>query len=280
MQVILDSDLAKLYGVETKRINEAVKNNPHKFTERFSCILTNEEIFNLRSKFSTSSLEIKSNNYGGRRYKIRVFTEQGVSMLSTILKTKVAIEVSIRIMDAFVYMRKYISTNLIEQKYINNLVLQDNERINILEETFSKFEDKKVINQIFFNGQIYDAFSKIIDIFNEAKKELIIIDAYADKIVFDIVSNLKINVILITKEKNKLKALEIQKYNEQYNNLKIIYDKTFHDRYFILDHNLVYHCGTSINHIGNKTFSINKLEDIDVISSFLKHIDQIIYQNN
>lgn len=100
-------------------------------------------------------------------------------------------------------------------------------------------------------------------------------DAYADKITLDMISFLDISVILITKENNKLKDLEIKKYNEQYNNLKIIYDNTFHDRYFILDNKVVYHCGTSINHIGNKTFSINILEDINVISKLIEHIENI-----
>ena len=117
-QVMLDSDLAKLYQCKngTKEINQAVKNNIEKFPERFSWILSNSEEQNLRSNFLTSSLK----QYGGRRYNRRVFTEQGVAMLATILKSKIATEVSIRIMDAFVAMRKYISTNLIEQKYINN----------------------------------------------------------------------------------------------------------------------------------------------------------------
>lgn len=132
-QVMLDSDLALLYKVETKRINEAVKNNSLKFPERFSWILTKEEEINLRSKFSTSSLE---KNYGGRRYGIRVFTEQGIAMLATILKTSVATKVSIQIMDAFVAMRKYISSNLIEQKYINNLVIEHDSEIKILQESF------------------------------------------------------------------------------------------------------------------------------------------------
>ena len=132
-KVMLDSDLAKLYQVETKRINEAVRNNPEKFLERFSWILTNEEEKNLRSKFSTSS---QTSNYGGRRYNTRVFTEQGVAMLSTILKSKIAIEVSIRIMDAFVTMRHYISDNSIEQKFINRQVLKNTEDIKLLQESF------------------------------------------------------------------------------------------------------------------------------------------------
>ena len=123
-QVMLDSDLAKLYQVETKRINEAVKNNLFKFPERFSFKLTPEEYFNLRSKFSTSSLENK--NFGGRRYDVRVFTEQGVAMLATVLKSDVAAKVSIAIMDAFVLMRKYISENLVQQNVINKMVLKLN----------------------------------------------------------------------------------------------------------------------------------------------------------
>ena len=141
-QVMLDSDLAGLYNVETKRINEAVKNNIDKFPERFSFLLTDVEMMNLRSTISTSS----ASTHGGRRYAVRVFTEQGVAMLATILKSKTAIQVSIAIMDAFVAMRKYISSNLIEQKYINELVLEDHDKIKVLEDSFQKLEEKKKVN--------------------------------------------------------------------------------------------------------------------------------------
>ena len=170
-QVMLDSDLAKLYQVETKRINEAVKNNQDKFPERFSFVLTNEELGDLRSKFSTSSLIA----HGGRRYAIRVFTEQGVAMLATILKSKVATQVSIAIMDAFVLMRKYLSNNLIEHQNLYDLVLEDHHRINKLEDTFQKFEEKRKVHEIYFDGQIYDAYSKILDIFSRAKEEIIML---------------------------------------------------------------------------------------------------------
>ena len=141
-QVMLDSDLAKLYQVETKRINESVKNNKDKFPERFSWKLTKEE-----SKiFMVENFDQKIETRGGRYNCPRVFTEQGVAMLATILKSKVATQVSIAIMDAFVLMRKYISNNLIEQKYINNLVLEDHSRVNKLEETFQKFEEKRKVS--------------------------------------------------------------------------------------------------------------------------------------
>ncbi len=278
-QVMLDSDLAKLYHVETKRINEAVRNNPEKFPERFSWILTNDEEKNLRSKISTSSL---TNNYGGRRYNTRVFTEQGIAMLSTILKSKIATIVSIKIMDAFVAMRHYISDNLIEQKIINTIVLENQDKIKeiksdvkLLQESFKKFEEKKKINEIYFNGQIYDAYSKIKEIFKVATKELIIIDAYADITLLDIIKNLNIEVIIITKPNNLLTKQDITKYNKQYHNLTVIFNNDFHDRYFILDKSIVYHCGTSINRIGYKTFSINLISDEEVCELLINKINKI-----
>ena len=146
-QVMLDSDLAKLYGVETKRINEAVKNNPEKFPERFSWILSDNEWNFLRSKFSTLKT-LKNGRGSHRKYLPRVFTEQGVAMLATILKSDVAIKVSIAIMDAFVLMRKYISNELIEQKFINKQVLKNTEDIKLLQESFNKLEDKEVIDAL------------------------------------------------------------------------------------------------------------------------------------
>ena len=143
-QVMIDSDLAKLYHVETKRINEAVKNNPDKFPERFSWKLNDEEYKNLKSKFSTSSLD----THGGRRKAPRVFTEQGVAMLSTILKSDVATKVSIAIMDAFVSMRKYILHTRINLDNYSNMLIDHEERIKMLENTFSKFDIFS--NELFF----------------------------------------------------------------------------------------------------------------------------------
>ena len=267
-QVMLDSDLAKLYQCKngTKSLNLAVKRHINRFPKRFMFQLTNEEYTSLRFQIETA-------NRNKSRTLPYVFTEEGVSMLSSVLTTPVAEKISIRIMDAFVSMRKYISTNLIEQKYINNLVLEDNKRINALEETFTKFEEKKKTNEIYFDGQIYDAYSKVVDIFKSAKKKLIIIDGYADKTVLDLIKNLSIKIILIVREKGLLHKLDIEKYNLQYHNLKVFYDNTFHDRYFILDKEIIYHCGTSLNHIGEKTFSINLLEDEIVKKALLDKIN-------
>ena len=138
----------------------------------------------------------------------------------------------------------------------------------------------KKINDIYFNGQIFDAYSKILEIFNNAKKSLLIVDAYADNTLLDIIKRLSINVIIITKHNNLLTNQDIDKYNKQYNNLKVIYDNTFHDRYFIIDEEVVYHCGTSINRIGYKTFSINLISDEEVISLLINKINKIKDKNN
>ena len=270
-QVMLDSDLARLYKCAngTKTINLAVKRHMNRFPERFMFQLTNDEYKNLRFQIETSSLE---NVYGGRRYNPYVFTEQGVAMLATVLKTEVAEEMSIKIMDAFVALKHYISDNLIEQKFVNKQVLKNTEDIKLLKEYFQKFEEKRKINEIYFDGQIYDAYSAIQEIFKKAEKELVIVDSYSDNTILDIIKKLDINVTIITKPNNLLTSQDITRYNMQYNNLKVIFDDTFHDRYFILDKEEVYHCGTSINRIGYKTFSINYISDDSVCSLLINKV--------
>ena len=271
-QVMLDSDLADIYCVETKRINEAVKNNINKFPERFCFFLLDSEYDNLRSKISTSRF---NNNYGGRRYKPRVFTEQGVYMLATILKSKVATDVTIKIMDTFVEMRKYISSNLFDvSKALTNL----DDRVKVLEEGFNK-DDK---TGIYYEGSIYEAYSAIINIFKKAKKNIIIIDNYVDNDVLDIISKFSnISVSIITnKDTYYLKKIDIDKYNNEYNNLSIYYNKSFHDRFFIIDKKEVYHSGASINRIGVKTFAINKITDQTINKTFIDNINIIINNNS
>ena len=256
-QVMLDSDLARLYQCSngTKSINLAVKRHFKRFPERFMFQLTETEI----SRFQFETLNKNGQKQGTNiKYLPYVFTEQGVAMLATVLRTPVAEEMSIKIMDAFVVMRKYIATNLIEQKYINNLVMKHEEKINSL---FDYFEEKEIKNEIYFKGQIYDAYSKLLDIFLLAKVELIIIDSYADKYVLDMISKLKVPVILVLSTKSRLSELDIDKYKQEYNNLTLIYNDTFHDRFIILDKNKMYHLGTSLNNAGTKTFAINQVED-------------------
>ena len=271
-QVMLDSDLARLYKCKngTKEINQAVKNNLNKFPERFSWILTNQESKELLVKIFDQKGKV--NTRGGRYKNPRVFTEQGVAMLASVLKSKIAAEISIAIMDAFVAMRHYLGNNEYRLSNVETRVLEHDNEIKLIQETLNKFEEKENINEIYFKGQIYDAYSKIKDIMFEAKNEVIIIDSYGDKTILDMIKNINSKVILITSKKSKLTNLDISKYNEQYNNLKVIYDNSYHDRYFILDRKKIYHCGTSINYAGNKTFSINILEDKVVKNSLINEI--------
>ena len=271
-QVMLDSDLAKLYKCVngTKDINKSVKRNIDRFPGNFMFQLTDEEYDTLRFQFGTSNIK------GGRRYNPYVFTEQGVAMLSSILHSETAIKTSIKIMDAFVTMRKYFNTTLLEQNYINNQVLKNTEDIKSLQKSFQKFEEKRKDNEIYFNGQIFDAYSKILEIFKEATKELIVIDAYADNTILDIIKRLNVEVTIITKKNNLLTKQDIDRYNKQYHNLKVIFNDTFHDRYFILDNIKVYHCGTSINRIGYKTFSITLINDEDICKLLIDKVKTIL----
>ena len=275
-QVMLDSDLARLYGCAngTKTINLAVKRHINRFPDRFMFQLTDEESkiiwFQVETKYG------KMETRGGKYNKPYVFTEQGVAMLATVLRTKVAEEVSIKIMDAFVAMRKYIGNNLLEQKYINDMVLEHDSQIKLLQHSFDKLGEKQKTSEIYFDGQIYDAYSKILDIFSSAKKELIIIDSYADKALLDMIKELNVKVTIITKENNLLKEQMIEKYNKQYHNLTVKYSNSFHDRYFILDNEIVYHCGASINRIGYKTFSITLVGDQDMCRLLIDKINQIV----
>ena len=170
-------------------------------------------------------------------------------MLASVLHSKVAAQMSINIMRAFVAMRHLIVKSEYRLSNIESKVLEHDTKINLLQESFNKFEEKKKVNEIYFDGQIYDAYSKIQEIFKSANQKLIIIDGYADNTILDIIKRLNIDVTIITKPNNLLTLQDINRYNLQYSNLRVLYDNTFHDRYFILDKIIVYHCGASINRI-------------------------------
>ena len=272
VQVMLDSDLAELYQVETKRINEAVKNNPDKFPERFSFVLDNFEKKNLWSNFSTANISNMS------RVNPRVFTEQGVYMLATILKSKVATKVSIAIMDAFVKMRHYINYNyrvlphrflLLEDKVDDNT-----KRIN---ELFDKFDPKDIVKDyIFFEGEFYDAYSVLLDILNEACNEIIIIDNYAGKELLDTLRNIDRKIIIVSKNINdELK----KKYVKQYSNVEFISDCSFHDRFIVIDRKKLYLCGASFKDLGKKCFGISEFGDSFLLDEILKVIEEDIYES-
>ena len=270
---MLDSDLAELYHCKngTKSINLAVKRHLKRFPQRFMFKLTEEESKNIWFQIETKNGKVEKR--GGKYDMPYVFTEQGVAMLSSVLRTDVAEEVSIRIMDAFVAMRRYLGNNEYRLLNIESKVLEHDSSIKLLQASFSMLEEKKKENEIYFENQIYDAYSKIKDIFFLEKKELIIIDSYADKTILDMIKDLSINVILFTNDNNKLSNLDIQKYNMQYSNLRVLRTNIYHDRYFILDKKEVYHCGTSINYAGAKVFSINILRDDIIKEKLIKKVN-------
>ncbi len=263
-QVMLDSDLAKLYECKngTKVINQAVKRNITKFPERYCFQLTETEYRNLKFQNGTSSL----NNYGGVRKMPFVFTEQGVAMLATVLKTPVADAVSMRIIDAFVYMRRYLSGEI-----GSNMLVNHEERILKLEEQFNKFSSKR--NTIIYEGKIYDAYSVMLDIFNEAKGEIIIVDNYVNKELLDILREVDKKIIVIS---NNMNNELIKKYESQYYNTQFVSDNPFHDRYIILDRKEVYVSGMSLKDVGKKYSYINKIEESIFINELIKRIIKIL----
>lgn len=271
-EVMLDSDLAKLYNVETKRVNEAVKNNPNKFPTRFSWVLSIEETLKIsRSKISTLNIKQGSNI----KYGARVFSEQGVYMLATILKSKTATEVSIRIMDTFVKMRHYINynKNVLPRRF---LLLEDkvDENTKRIDELFDRFSPKEITkDSIFFEGDIYDSYSVLLEIFNLSKEEIIIIDNYAGKKLLDELRTINRKIIVISSNINDTLG---EKYSKQYNNVSFINNNSYHDRFIIVDRKRVFHCGASFKDLGNKCFAINEIENKTETEKLVKEVLKLI----
>lgn len=265
-QVMLDSDLGKLYGCVNgaKTVNQAVKRNIDRFPEDFYFQLTKEEYYDIL-QLKNQKMELEHGKFV--KYLPFAFTEQGVAMLASVLKTEMASKVSVNIMRAFVLMRRYISTNLVEQKYINNQVLKNTEDIKILKETFDEFKPK--INSIFYEGQIYDAYSLLMDILNKANNSIIIIDNYAGKELLDILKDINKPITIISKNINETIK---NKYLKQYNNITFSNNDTFHDRFIIIDNNILFTCGASFKDLGKKCFCLSRIEDKEILNSLLKKI--------
>ena len=263
VEVMLDSDLANLYHVETKRINEAVYRNKEKFPERISWITNDSEVKNLWSQNATANISNKS------RSNPRVFTEQGIYMLATILKSKVATEVSIAIMDTFVKMRHYINYNkfLLPHRF---MLLEDKVDNNTkrIDELFDKFNPKDIAkNSLFFEGDFYDAYSLLLDILNKADNEIVLIDNYIGKELLDLLKKIDKKIIIVSKNIDKILK---KKYESQYNNIIFINNDSFHDRFIILDRNKLYSCGASFKDLGKKCFAINEFNDKEYLDGLIK----------
>jgi len=260
-QVMIDSDLASLYQVTTKRLNEQVSRNKNRFTAEFMFRLTKEEYENLRSQFVTSSEE---NTHGGRRYMPYAFTEQGIAMLSAVLKSDIAVDVSIKIMDTFVRMRNFFISNEDMFSRLDRVELKQLETDKKLEEVFNYIANNTEVKQkIFFDGQIYDAFSFIADLIGKAQSKLILIDNYVDVNTLNILCKKKsaVDVLIATAGKGSLTTKDINKFNTQYPSLRIKTTTDFHDRFLIIDDKEGYFIGASIKDAGKKSFAITKIED-------------------
>ena len=270
-QVMLDSDLAKLYGCKngTKDINKAVKRNLDRFPEDFYFKLNDEELKLLR--FQNGTLELKQGQYS--KYNPHVFTEQGVAMLATVLKTENASNVSIKIMRTFVAMRHFINENKDIFKRLTTVEYKLLEYDENFEKIFNALEPKKLEKQkIFFNGEIYDSYSLIIDLIKDAQEKIIIIDNYIDKSILDMLIYKKENVsVELVTSSHYLTKLDINKFNKQYPYLNIKYSNIFHDRFIIID-NTLYHLGASLKDLGKKCFAINKIEDKEILYNLISKL--------
>ena len=263
--VMLDSDLAMLFGYETKQLNRQVLRNINRFPENYCFQITDTEYISLRCQNGT----LKNGRGEHRKYLPYVFTEYGITMLAGILKSELAIKMSLRIVDIFITMKNYINTSLIEQKYFNELTIKNTEDIKLLQESFDKLNTKESNNHIFYEGQIYDAYSLLIDILSKVKKEIIIIDNYAGKKLFDIIKNINVKVKIYTENIDNISK---EKYEKQYNNLEIINTNIFHDRFIIIDNKVLYHSGASFKDLGKKCFAITKMEDNNILKELLNKI--------
>ena len=271
-QVMIDSDLASLYQVTTKRLNEQVSRNKNRFPAEFMFRLTKEEYENLRSQFATSSEDYA---HGGRRYMPYAFTEQGIAMLSAVLKSDIAVEVSIRIMNSFVEMRKFLFSNQQLFSRLDRVGLKQLETDKKLEEVFNYIASNTEVKQkIFFDGQIYDAFSFIADLIGKAQSKLILIDNYVDVNTLNILckKNSGVDVLIATAGKGSLTTKDINKFNAQYPSLSVKTTADFHDRFLIIDDKEVYFIGASIKDAGKKSFAITKIEDGKMVQDLINKV--------
>ena len=289
-QVLLDSDLAILYGVETKRLNEQVKRNIERFPDDFMFQLTKVELINLKSQIATSSAiensprsqiatssqevslksQIVTSCHGGVRYLPYAFTENGIAMLSSVLRSPIAIQVNIRIMRAFTAMRQFIASNaqifqrldVMEQNQLA-LAAHQVETDHKLEEVFRRLDSGNVQPHqgIFYDGQIFDAYTFINDRIREATTRIILIDNFIDDSVLTILSKRadKVTATIYTKKPSTQLQLDIQKHNAQYPPISVIEFDRSHDRFLCID-DTVYHLGASIKDLGKKWFAFNRME--------------------
>ena len=266
-QVMLDSDLARLYGVETKRLKEQVKRNINRFPSDFMFELTKDEALSLRSQFATSN---KDGLRGGNRYSPFAFTENGVAMLSSVLKSDTAIEVNIRIMRAFTSMRSFLMNNAhvfqrLETVEHHQLLLQKHlsEHDRKFEEVLTRLDDKdsEPIEGFFFEGQIFDAYTLISDLIRKATTRIILIDNYVDDRILKVLTKRKegVSATIYTDPRHSQISNDLRRHNAQYPRIEVRNCTNVHDRFLIVDNN-VYFIGGSIKDLGKKIVAFSQMQ--------------------
>ncbi len=258
-QVMLDSDLASLYQVETKNLNKAVKRNIERFPVSFCFQLTDEEVQNLRFQIGTSSV-----SYGGRRYLPYVFTEQGIAMASAILRSDIAVKVSVEIMEAFVEMRRILISNASLFHRLDKIELKQLEADQKFEEIFKALESDKLHSEkgIFYNGQVFDAYTFVSGIIRSAKSSIILLDNYVDDTVLTLLGKRgqSVTATIYTKNISNQLQLDLQRYNSQYPAIEIKLFSDAHDRFLIVDNTELYHIGASLKDLGKKWFAFSRMD--------------------
>ncbi|MCD4680532.1 MAG: ORF6N domain-containing protein [Bacteroidales bacterium] len=261
-QIMLDQELAAVYEVETKVLNQAVKRNIERFPENFCFQIKEDELEILRSQSVTSS-------WGGRRYLPYVFTEQGVAMLSAVLRSKTAVRVSVQLMNAFVNMRRFIATNAQVFQRLDTLELKQIQNDQKIDKVLTAIESKTIQPKqgIFYDGQIFDAWKFVSDLIRSAKKSIVLIDNYVDDTVLTLFEKRKkgVPVTLLTKNISKQLTLDIKKFNKQYSPVEVKEFSVSHDRFLILDDFELYHFGASLKDLGKKWFAFSKM-DMEAVS--------------
>ena len=271
-QVMLDHDLASLYGYEVRALNQQVKRNLARFPDDFMFQLTKEEVEIVKSQIVTSpDSNFYSGQEGGRRKPPYAFTEQGIYMLATVLKGEIADQQSIFIMRAFREMRHFIANNALLFEKVSHIELRQ------LEYEKSTDDHAESEQKIFFDGQIYDAFSLITSIIQKAQKEIILIDGYVDVDTLNILAkkNTGVDVKIYTYASAQLTNRDAANFNAQYPTLTVKKTQVFHDRFIILDGKTAYHVGASIKDAGKKCFGISLLEDPGMVTDLLNRLQTV-----
>ncbi len=277
LQVMLDEDLAELYNVGTKQINRAVKRNIERFPKEFMFQLSDSEYKSLR--FQNGTLNKSRGEH--RKYLPHVFTEQGVAMLSGVLKSDIAVRISIKIINAFVEMRKFLINNAQLFQRIDKTEQRLLEHDNKFEHVFRLIESKDIKPEkgIFFDGQIFDAHKFFSDIIRTANNSIVLIDNYIDDSVLTLFNKRKkdVKVTIFTKEISKQLSIDLKKYNSQYSPIEVREFKLSHDRFIIIDNKEAYHFGASLKDLGKKWFAFSKF-DKETFTLLDKLKKEVIYE--